>query len=120
MKILLVEATLTKFSRVKDGAVNFGFRSMKEISNDGFALMDKYYQKNGHLAFKLDEIEVTDLPIENTKIKGQKSRSQMLREKIIALHYKKGGTKEGITDFYENFMDRFEQQVQDELDQLED
>lgn len=120
MKILLVEATLTKFSRVKDGAVNFGFRSMKEISNDGFALMDKYYQKNGHLAFKLDEIELTDIPTENTQIKGQRSRSQLLRNKILALHFKKGGSKDNFTPVYEEYMDKFEQQVQDELDQLED
>jgi len=120
MKILLVEAQLRSFSRVKDGSVNLAFRTLREITNDGFSLMDKYFQKNGHLAFKLDEIELTDIPTENTQIKGQRSRSQLLRNKLLALHFKKGGDRDSFTDFYEAWMDKFDQEVQDELDKLED
>jgi hypothetical protein len=120
MLILLVEATLTKFNRVKDGAITLNFKTMREMSNDGLALVDKYFQKNGHLAFKLDEVEITDLPTENTQIKGQKSRSQLLRQKILALHFKKGGNRDDFTPVYESWMNKFEQEVQDELDQLED
>lgn len=120
MKILLVEAQLTKFARVKDGSVNLSFRTLKEISKNGFSLMDSYFQQNGHLAFKLDEMDVSDIPTENTKIVGQKSRSQQLRTKLFALHMKKGGTKEDFTPTYEGYMDKFDQQVQDELDSIED
>jgi len=121
MKILLVEASMTSSpSRIKDGAVNLKFQTLKEISNEDFALMDEYYRQNGHLAFKLDEIDVEEIPNENTKIQGQKSRSQQMRMKIFALHMKKGGKKSDFTPFYERYMDRIDRAVQEELDQLED
>lgn len=120
MKILLVEATLKSFSRVKDGSVKFSFQSMKEMDIEEFSLVDQYYQQNGHLAFKLDEISVDDIPTENTKIVGQKSRSQLLRTKIFALHMKKGGNKHDFTPFYERYMDRIDRAVQDELDAIGD
>jgi hypothetical protein len=118
VKILLVEAQLKSFGRVKDGAVNLSFRTVREMSNDGIALVDKYYQRNGHLAFKVDEIELSDIPTE--AVKGQRSRSQLLRNKILALHFKNGGNRDDFLPVYEAWMNKFDQQVQDELDQLED
>lgn len=120
MKILLVEALLTKFNRKKDGSVTLGFETLQEISKEDFALMDDYYRQKGHLAFKMDEISVDDIPTENTKIKGEKSRSQQLRLKIFALHMKKGGNKSNFTPFYDRYMDRIDRAVQEELDELED
>lgn len=119
MKILLVEAQLTKFSRVKDGAVNLSFRTMREMNNSAFSLVDKYYQQSGHLAFKMDELDISDIPSENTQIKGQRSRSQLLRTKLFALHMKKGGNKDDFTPVYDAWMNKFDQEVQDELDNLE-
>ena len=120
MNILLVEAQLKSFSRVKDGSVKFSFQSMREMDNEEFALVDQYYQQNGHLAFKLDEVDLSDIPSENTKIEGQRSRSQLLRNKIFALHMKKGGTKSDFDPFYNRTMDRIERALQDELDAIED
>lgn len=120
MKILLVEATLTGFNRLKDGSVNLKFTTLQEASKDGFGLMDDYFQKKGHLAFKTDVVEIGDLPTENTRIKGQKSPSQMLRYKLFALHMKKGGTKETFPAYYEKVMAGFERNVQEQLDDLED
>lgn len=120
MKILLVSATLTRFNRRKDGSVTLGFETLSEIDKDNFALMDDYYQQNGHLAFKMNEISVDEIPAEQAQIVGQRSRSQLLRHKIFALHMKKGGTKEDFTPFYERYMDRIDRAVQDELDALED
>ena len=121
MQILLVEAQMTSSpSRLKDGAVNLKFQSLQEISNQEFSLMDQYYRQNGHLAFKLDEIDIDEIPDINTKIKGQKSRSQQQRMKLFALHMKKGGSKSDFTPFYERQMDRIDRALQDELDQIED
>lgn len=116
MKILLVEAQLKGFSRVKDGSVKFSFQTLREMSNDGFSLVDKYYQRNGHLAFKIDEIELVDIPTENSSIKGQRSRSQQLRLKLFALHMKQGGTKDDFASFYDSWMNKFDQQVQNDLE----
>lgn len=120
MQILLTEATLTSFSRKKDGSVKLSFDTLQEISKDDFGVMDDYYRQNGHLAFKMDEVDIDDIPEENTQIKGQRSRSQLLRLKIYALHMKKGGTKENFTPFYDKTMDRIDRALQDELDALED
>lgn len=120
MRILLVEAVLKSFKRNNDSSVTYNFQSMKEISNEDFALTDQYFKQNGFLAFKLDEVELDDIPEQNTQIKGQRSRSQLLRNKIYALHMKKGGSKEDFTPFYERYMDRIDRAVQDELDALED
>lgn len=120
MKALLVETTLTKFARRKDGSVALSFTTLKEINKEDFGLMDDYYRKNGWLAFKRDEIEATDVPTENTRVKGQLSPSQMLRRKIFALHMKKGGTADTFPDYYEKVMAGFENSVQEQLDNLED
>ncbi len=118
MKVLLVEAQLRSFSRVKDGSVNLGFRTMQEMSPESFALADQYFQKNGFLAFKRDEIDIAEIPDENTQIKGKRSRSQLLRNKLLVLHFKKGGTKDNFTEYYDKVMDGIDQSIQDEIDAL--
>ncbi len=120
MRILLVEAVLKKFARYADGSVGLTFKTMQEMNNDEFSLVDKYYLKTGFLAFKMDEIELDEIPDENTKIKGQISRSKALRKKIFALHMKKGGKASEFKPFYDHYMDRIDNAVQEELDQMED
>lgn len=120
MKTLLTEAQLTSFARVKDGSIKFTFKSMREMDNDEFALVDKYYQQPGFLAFKMDEIDISDIPTENTKIKGKYTESQILRHKIFALHMKKGGTKENFIPYYNKILAGFQESVQAQLEALED
>lgn len=120
MRILLVEAVLKSFKRNDDSSVNYTFKSMKEIDNDDFALTDQYFKQPGFLAFKLDEISLDDIPDEDTKVKGQISRSKQTRLKIFALHMKKGGRKDNFQPFYERYMNRIDRAIQDELDALED
>lgn len=121
MNILLVEAIMTSSpSRKKAGSVTLKFETMKEISNDEFSLMDQYYRQPGHLAFKMDEISLDEIPDDNTQIKGQISPSKSLRMKLFALHMKKGGKKDNFTPYYTRVMAQFEQSVQDEIDNIED
>lgn len=120
MKILLVESHLDSFGRKKDGSVKMTFSTLKEMQPDEFGLVDQYYQQNGHLAFKLDEIDVKDIPVENTEIKGQISPSKSLRYSLFALHMKKGGAKEDFTPYYVKVMAGIEQEVRDQIDELED
>ncbi len=119
MNILLIEAQLVKFNRLKDGSVNYGFHSLGELTKEAFSLTDDYYQKTGHMAFKTDEITLSDIPDSNTKVPGKRSPSYMLRQKIIALHYKKGGTKDDLGDYYEKVMAGFEVAVQEQIDEIE-
>jgi hypothetical protein len=120
MRTLLIEAQFVKFGRRKDGSVGFSFNTTREVTNDEFSLIDKYYQQQGWLAFKINEIEESEIPVEQTSIKGQLSPSQILRRKIFALHMKKGGSKDDFTPYYNKVMSGFEQAVQEQIDELED
>lgn len=113
MKILLVEAQLKKFSRNADSSVNYNFKSAKEISNEDFALTDQYFQQNGYLAFKIDEINIDDIPDVSPEVRGQISDSQYLRNCLFSKFMNAGGKKEDFTPFYHREMQKFAQSVND-------
>lgn len=116
MKTLLVEAQLTKVSRVKDGSVNLTFHTASEITTDDYMLMDQYWQNNGWVAFKMNEFEVGDIPTENATLKGQKSDSQYLRSCLFAKHMAQGGTKENFAPYYHKAMQGFADAVNNSYD----
>lgn len=113
MKTLLAKAQLTRFSRKNDLSVNFTFSSMDEISNEDFSLMDKYFRKNGWLAFKANEFDGTEMPQKNATVEGQKSPSEYLRSCLWAKAMALGKNKEEATEFYEKAMAGFAQAVID-------
>lgn len=116
MKTLLVEAQLTRMARVKDGSVNLSFSTQREIPTDEFTLMDKYWQQSGWLAFKMNEFEAGDIPTEDTKLSGQKSDSQYLRECLFAKFMHEGGNKEDFPPYYHNAMMGFAKAVNNSYD----
>lgn len=103
MKTLLVEAQLTKASRRKDGSVNLSFNTSKSIETDEWTLMDQYWQNNGWLAFKINEMEASDIPTEDAAT-GEKSQSTQLRFALYAKHMQLGGTKEAFPAYYRKVM----------------
>jgi hypothetical protein len=107
MKTLLVEAQLTKVSRVKDGSVNLTFHTASEIATADYMLMDEYWQNNGWVAFKMNEVEASDIPTGDATLKGQKSDSQYLRSCLFAKHMAMGGTKETFPAYYHKAMQGF-------------
>lgn len=116
MKTLLVKAQLTKVSRVKDGSVNLTFHTESEIPTDDFMLMDQYWQNNGWVAFKMNEMEAKDIPTEDATLKGQKSDSQYLRTCLFAKHMHLGGTKETFPAYYHKAMQGFAEAVNNSYD----
>lgn len=112
-KILLVESQLRGFGRNKDGTVNYTFRSLNEVDLADFSLTDQYYQQTGHLAFKIDEIDVSEIPEGNTLKAGQMSPSQYLRSRLFAKHMAQGGTKDTFPPYYERAIYGFAQAVDD-------
>lgn len=113
MKTLLVQSQLTKTSRVKDGTVTITFHTLEEIGSDQYLLMDQYWKQNGWLAFKMDELDPSEIPNVNTNIEGRKSQSVQLRNALFAKHMHNGGTKETFTAYYNKVMDGFIQKVTD-------
>lgn len=113
MKTLLVKAQLSSSpSRKADSSVTLKFTTMEEISNEDFALMDEYFKQSGWLAFKMNEMEVSDLPKENATVEGDLTPSQYLRRNLYAKHMALGGTKETFPAYYNKAMAGFATAVQ--------
>lgn len=110
-RTLSVEAQLRTMTRSKDGTVNYGFRSLNEMTNEEFALGDQYHQQTGHLVFKLDDVVAEDIPEGNTVKKGQVSPSQYLRTRLFAKHMASGGTKDNFPPYYERAIYGFAEAV---------
>lgn len=111
MKTLLVKATLTRMSRVKDSSVNISFNTMEEVSSEEFTLMDQYFKQNGWLAFKMNEFDGTEVPKENATVEGSQTPSQYLRRCLFAKHMAMGGTKDNFPAYYNKAMAGFAQAV---------
>ncbi|UOF80587.1 hypothetical protein [Caudoviricetes sp.] len=111
MKTLLVKATLTRMSRVKDSSVNISFNTMEEVSSEEFTLMDQYFKQNGWLAFKMNEFDGTEVPKENAAVEGSLTPSQELRRSLYAKHMAMGGTKDTFAAYYNKAMAGFKRAV---------
>lgn len=111
--IILVEAQLRSYSRVKDGSMNIGFRTAREMSNQEAKDIDSHFQGNGWLVFKENEPTLDEIPDEKAKIKGQISPSQYLRNRLFAKYMAEHGTKEGFDEYYRKAMYGFAQAVDD-------
>lgn len=109
--ILLVEAQLKTYSRVKDGSVNIGFRTAREMTNDEVKLLDQRFQQNGWLAFKENEPTLDEIPDEAAAIKGQISPSKYLRMRLFAKHMNQGGSKEDFPAYYQKAIYGFAEAV---------
>lgn len=111
MKSLLAKATLTRMGRLKDGSVNLTFNTMEEIDSDDFKLMDMYYQKNGWVAFKMNEFDGSEIPKENAQVEGSLTPSQELRRSLFAKHMAMGGSKDTFPAYYQKAMAGFKRAV---------
>lgn len=113
MDVLLVEAQMKSYGRVKDGSMNLNFRTNREISNEEAKQIDEYYQQNGFLAFKKDEITLDEIPDTNSTVPGAKSPSVLLRTELWKKHMNTGGSKATFPEYYQKAMAGFIQAVED-------
>lgn len=120
MKPLLLKVVFKPARRYADDSIGLSQVTAEEVSTEDFKIIDEYRGQTGYIMFKPNAPKVEDMPIEDAKVPGELSPSQKLRKKIIALHYRKGGTKEGVADYYKKVMAGLEQSVQAEIDQIED
>jgi hypothetical protein len=111
--ILLVEAQLRGYSRVKDGSMNLSFRTNREISSEEAKQIDEYYQQNGFLAFKKDKPTLDEIPDTNSSVPGAKSPSAILRQELWKKHMNTGGSKATFPEYYQKAMAGFTQAVED-------
>ena len=102
--ILLVEAQMKGYGRVKDGSMNLSFRTNREISHEEAKQIDEYYQQNGYLAFKKDKPKLEEIPDFDSSVPGAKSPSKVLRDALWKKHVTTGGKKEDFPEYYQKVM----------------
>lgn len=113
MKPLKLAAQLTKANRRSDDSVAITFVTAEEIGTELFTHIDEYRKQNGFVLFKTNDFTDADIPAENAEIRGQKSPSQILRNRLFAKHMHQGGTKETFPEYYKKAMAWFTQSVDD-------
>lgn len=120
MKPLKLKVVFKPARRYADDSIGLAQVTAEEADGDDLKMIDEYRGKTGWILFKPNEPTIEDIPTEQAVVKGELSPSQRLRKKIIALHFKKGGSREGVAEYYQKVMAGIEQSVQDEIDQIED
>lgn len=112
MEKILIESKLTKYTRLKDGTVSFGFQTNREISTPEIALIDQYYGQSGWLGFQANE--APQLPDKDAPIEGS-TPSQRLRNTLYAKHIAVGGQPDTFQMYYNKVMEGFIQAVKNSI-----
>ncbi len=118
MTRLLIESQLTKYNRLKDGSVSFGFHSNREISSEEIALIDQYFGQSGWLGFQANEIP--QIPAQDAPSDGSLTPSQRLRNTLYAKHIAVGGKPADFQMYYNRVVEGFIQAVKDSIPEQKD
>lgn len=121
--IIQVPVTLDGVNRKKDRSVSLRFTSLFEVSNEDFAIMDKFHQDSGHLLFKKNSFTQEDIPQEDVETDVAKSQSVQVRDALWILYKQRGnptGDKTKWNEFYRKQMQLFKTRILQEVHELEE
>lgn len=121
--LIHAEVTCDTVNRKKDRSVSIKFTTLYEITNEDFAMMDKFHQESGHLLFRRNEFTPEDVPKEDVDVEVGKSQSTQLRDALWVLFKAEGGStvdKEAWNRYYRQKMQAFKARVLDAVHTLED
>lgn len=113
-KIITVPAILTGISYTRDGGLRLGF-STQEMSAEDKLAMAELYQTFGHLAFRANQIDVLDMPVEDAEDKN-KTPARRLRAVLYILSQQQGISKEKFELFYREKMEKIIDWCKNKLD----
>lgn len=113
-KIITVPAILSRISYTKDGGLSVGF-STQEMSNEDKMAFAELYQQFGWLAFKSNQIDLMDMPMEEAEDKS-KTPSKRLRAVLFVLSKQKGIKPENFEAFYREHMEKLIEWIKGKLD----
>ena len=110
---IIVPAQLTRVSRRADRSVSLGFVTGLEISSQNYMLMDTFYQSEGWLLFKENEIKEEEVPEEDAEF-GGKTQAQRLRGVLYRV-WESTKTTEKFEDYYkaetERIIEHYKQKI---------
>lgn len=121
--LIHTEATLDAMNRKADRTVSFRFTTMYEVSNEDFALMDKFHKEAGHLLFRRNEFTQEDVPSEDVETDIAKSQSTQIRDALWVLYRAKGhdpADKDAWNTFYRRQQQIYKSRILEEVRKLED
>mgnify|MGYP003462696644 CR=1 FL=1 len=111
-----IPAILDGVTPRKDGSLTLRFVTQEVSKADRVVAMD-YYQSFGHLLFKENEVDLSEVPEGNAILDGGKSPSKRLKDRMF-VYYKNAKIGE-ITNFnkwYETQLEKVGNQYLDRLD----
>lgn len=118
-----VPVTLDRINRKKDRSVTLGFTTLFEVSNEDFAVMDKFHQEAGHLLFRKNAFTEEDIPKEDVETDVAKSQSVQVRDVLWVLYKARGwnaADKQKWNEFYRKQMQVFKARILEEVHSLEE
>lgn len=100
---IIVPAQLTRISRRADRSVSLGFVTGLEISPQNLMIMDTFYQSEGWLLFKENEVKQEEVPKEDADL-TQKTQSERLRG-VLYRTWERTKTNMTWEEFYKQKME---------------
>lgn len=117
-RVLQIPAYISGYKRKKDMSMSIAFGSTIEVDSDTIKDTDTFMNKEGWLLFSENEIQDSDVPVENAPIEG-KTPSQRLHAVLYVLwNQLKDTGKKVPSDFqtyYNMKMDGIINHVKDKL-----
>lgn len=111
--MIKLQCYLTGYNRKADRSCNIRFET-QELTSEQLLELDKHYQAFGHLLFKENEINLSEMPTEDA-LEGQKTASKRLRAVMFILWSQRG--KNGDFEaFYRVQIEKIIDQIKTKLD----
>lgn len=114
--MIKLEAIFKTYHPLQDGSMNLTFQT-QEIANDTKSQILDLHRQFGWILFKPNQITIKDIPVTDAEAKFGESPSKKMRSTLYVL-YAEMGKPYGVTGFdkfYSEHMERFRNQVLDEI-----
>lgn len=115
-KTFTIPAILDGVTPRKDGSLTLRFVT-QEVSKDDMVVAMDYYQSFGHLLFKENDIDMTEIPEGNAILDGGKSPSKRLKDRMFVAY--KSANPNDTTNFNKWYEQQLEKIGQQYLNKLE-
>lgn len=115
-KTFTIPAILDGVTPRRDGSLTLRFVT-KEVNKDDMVVAMEYYQSFGHLLFKENDVDLSEIPEGNAILDGGKSPSKRLKDRMF-VYYKNAniGDLTNFNKWYENNLEKIGNTYLDRLD----
>jgi hypothetical protein len=114
-RIIQVPATLDSVTRRKDKSVRLSLTTTREISTEEMSVMDSFHQSVGHLLFRENKFDESDVPKYDAHT-DLKTPSQRLRAVLFVYWMQTNGDSSRFQEFYNRTIEKYINQVKSSLE----